>query len=49
MTNKDWRRQACGIGNRKAKRTNLWMGIRDHFLDICKATAYLGDYYVDDA
>ena len=48
MTNKDWHRQACGIGNRKAKRTNLWMGIRDHFLDIFKENAYLGDYYVDD-
>lgn len=50
ITNKDWRRQACGIGNRQAKRTNLWMGIRDQFLDIFKdSRRWPADYYVDDA
>lgn len=52
MTNKDWRRQACGIGNRKAKRTNLWMGIRDQFLSCFEYrprwTEYYGGYYVDE-
>ena len=48
MTNKDWHRQACGIGNRKAKRTNLWMGIRDRFLDIFEDRPGPGDYYIED-
>ena len=48
MTDKDWRRQACGVGNRRSKRTNLWMGIRDQFLSIFEWSRYLGDYFVDD-
>lgn len=48
MTNKDWRRQACGLGNRKAKRNNLWMGIYHHFLGIFETDPKAGDYYVED-
>lgn len=48
MTNKDWRRQAIGVGNRRAKRTNLWMGIRNEFLDIFSDRRRRGDYYVDN-
>lgn len=48
MTNKDWRRQVCGVGNRHAKRTNLWMGIRSKFLDIFNNHRYRSDYYVDN-
>lgn len=49
MTNKDWRRQACGIGNSQAKRSTLWLGIRNYFLDIFDdRPTHPGDYYVDD-
>lgn len=48
MTNKDWRRQVCGVGNRQAKRNNLWMGIRDQFLSVFENDMRPGDYYVDD-
>lgn len=49
MTNKDWRRQACGIGNSRANRSTLWLGIRNYFLEIFdNHPTYPGDYYVDD-